>query len=129
MSYEKQNFVSGQILKADHLNYMEDGIVAALASSSGLSDIEKSLILSLFKNTLAYITNFKWFINTGTWPSGLVPIVFSAASSVSGTNYKVVNAYIPNQCGVQFSDQDLSKSISTFVGVVSYAENTPSSKL
>ena len=44
MSYEKQNFVSGQILKADHLNYMEDGIVAALASSSGLSDIEKSLI-------------------------------------------------------------------------------------
>lgn len=51
MSYEKQNFVSGQILKADHLNYMEDGIVAALASSSGLSDIEKSLILSLFKNS------------------------------------------------------------------------------
>lgn len=26
MSYEKQNFVSGQILKADHLNHMEDGI-------------------------------------------------------------------------------------------------------
>ena len=29
MSYEKQNFVKGQILKADHLNHMEDGIAAA----------------------------------------------------------------------------------------------------
>lgn len=26
MSYEKQNFIKGQTLKADHLNYMEDGI-------------------------------------------------------------------------------------------------------
>ena len=26
MSYEKQNFQSGQILKAEHLNHMEDGI-------------------------------------------------------------------------------------------------------
>lgn len=25
-SYEKQNFVSGQILKAEHLNHIEDGI-------------------------------------------------------------------------------------------------------
>ena len=25
-NYEKQNFVSGQILKAEHLNHMEDGI-------------------------------------------------------------------------------------------------------
>lgn len=28
MSYEKQNFVSGQKLKAEHLNHMEDGIEA-----------------------------------------------------------------------------------------------------
>lgn len=28
MEYNKQNFVKGQILKADHLNYMEDGIVS-----------------------------------------------------------------------------------------------------
>lgn len=28
MSYTKQNFVSGQVLKAEHLNRMEDGIVA-----------------------------------------------------------------------------------------------------
>lgn len=33
MSYTKQNFVSGQILKADHLNNMEDGIVAVAALS------------------------------------------------------------------------------------------------
>lgn len=27
MSYEKQTFSKGQVLKADHLNHMEDGIV------------------------------------------------------------------------------------------------------
>lgn len=32
MSYIKQNFVSGQTLKADHLNYIEDGIMNACKS-------------------------------------------------------------------------------------------------
>ena len=35
MSYEKQNFVKGQILKADHLNHMEDGIAAAAVGVQG----------------------------------------------------------------------------------------------
>ena len=26
--YEKQNFVKGQLLKADHLNHIEDGVTA-----------------------------------------------------------------------------------------------------
>lgn len=118
---------------SNRLELMTDTRFALCKSGARFSDCYCDTYQKSFEfvsgHTLAYITNFKWFINTGTWPSGLVPIVFSAASSVSGTNYKVVNAYIPNQCGVQFSDQDLSKSISTFVGVVSYAENTPSSKL
>lgn len=35
MSYVKQNFVKGQILKADHLNHMEDGIAAAAVGVQG----------------------------------------------------------------------------------------------
>ena len=35
MSYEKQNFVKGQILKAEHLNHMEDGIAAAAVGVQG----------------------------------------------------------------------------------------------
>ena len=35
MSYEKQNFVKGQVLKADHLNHMEDGIAAAATGAQG----------------------------------------------------------------------------------------------
>lgn len=38
MSYTKQNFVSGQILKADHLNAMEDGIEANDAAVAALSE-------------------------------------------------------------------------------------------
>lgn len=34
MSYIKQGFTSGQTLKADHLNYIEDGI-EAISSSAG----------------------------------------------------------------------------------------------
>jgi hypothetical protein len=33
MAYEKQNFVPGQVLTADQLNYMEDGIVSAMRTS------------------------------------------------------------------------------------------------
>ena len=33
MAYEKQNFVDGQTLKAEHLNHMEDGIAEALGTS------------------------------------------------------------------------------------------------
>lgn len=29
MAYQKQNFQNGQVITADHLNYMEDGIAAA----------------------------------------------------------------------------------------------------
>lgn len=53
MSYEKQNFVKGQVLKADHLNHMEAGIVKLEQDisklPSGFSDNAKSLILNLFE--------------------------------------------------------------------------------
>ena len=70
MSYEKQNFVSGQILTAAQLNHMEAGIAAAATGvkgdkgdtgpqgpkgdngdpGAGLTDTEKTLLLTLFKN-------------------------------------------------------------------------------
>ncbi len=85
MSYEKQNFVKGQVLKADHLNHMEDGIAAAAVgvqgpkgdkgdpgpqgvkgdtgakgdkgdAGDGISETAKELLLSLFENA-AYKTS------------------------------------------------------------------------
>ena len=64
MSYEKQNFVDGQTLTAAHLNHMEEGIAAAATGvkgdtgaqgpkddpGAGLTDTEKTLMLTLFKN-------------------------------------------------------------------------------
>lgn len=38
MSYTKQNFIKGQILKADHLNAMETGIEANDAAVAALSE-------------------------------------------------------------------------------------------
>ena len=56
MSYTKQNFVKGQVLKADHLNHMEDGIaeldsLIKNVSGTSLSQTEKELILALFENS------------------------------------------------------------------------------
>ena len=78
MSYEKQNFVSGQILTAAQLNHMEEGIAAATGvkgdkgdkgdpgpmggkgdkgdPGAGLTDTEKTLLLNLFENA-AYKTD------------------------------------------------------------------------
>lgn len=40
MAYEKQNFIKGQVLKADHLNKMEEQIVVNETSISQKSDLE-----------------------------------------------------------------------------------------
>ena len=51
MSYEKQNFESGQILTAAQLNHMEAGIEAA-AKGEGLSELAKSALLRLLDNAV-----------------------------------------------------------------------------
>jgi len=43
MSYTKQNFVKGQVLKADHLNHMEAGIAEAMEQNSGVADAEEEV--------------------------------------------------------------------------------------
>ena len=69
MSYEKQNFVGGQILTAAQLNHMEEGIAAATGAQGpkgdtgaqgpkgdkgdpgdGISETAKALLLRLFEN-------------------------------------------------------------------------------
>lgn len=39
MSYEKQNFTDGQVLTAEQLNHIEDGIVALGVSSARLASV------------------------------------------------------------------------------------------
>ena len=51
MGYEKQNFVDGQILKAEHLNHMEQGIEAALKNSGGAAARLSSVTLLASKWT------------------------------------------------------------------------------
>lgn len=43
MSYTKQEFVSGQILKAEHLNNMEDGIESNANAVASLSEEKVTL--------------------------------------------------------------------------------------
>ena len=38
MDYTKQNFIKGQVLKADHLNYMEDGIATLSEEMDALKE-------------------------------------------------------------------------------------------
>ena len=61
VSYEKQNFVSGQILTAAQLNHMEAGIEAAAEKGAGLTELEKNYMMILFKNA-AYKTDSLKFV-------------------------------------------------------------------
>lgn len=46
MSYEKQNFTEGQVLKAEHLNHIEDGITAAMEKESTVSQEELEIAIN-----------------------------------------------------------------------------------
>ena len=66
MAYEKQNFIDGQVLTAEHLNHIEDGIagleggyVAPSAKVVQTSDGAKITITDKSGTTTATITNGK----------------------------------------------------------------------
>lgn len=50
MGYQKQNFVSGQVLNSAHLNHIEDGIVEV--ESSTATSLADKVTKEEFKNTI-----------------------------------------------------------------------------
>lgn len=54
MSYVKQNFTKGQTLKAEHLNYIEEGIVANTCNAASIIDAT-----SIIPNNLYFGSNHK----------------------------------------------------------------------
>ena len=53
MSYEKQNFVKGQILKAEHLNHMEMVLPQLLLAYRVLKETKETLVRRVRKATRA----------------------------------------------------------------------------
>lgn len=62
MSYTKQNFIKGQILKADHLNAMEIGIEAndlAIAElSEEIAEVDYGIIFTMQNNQVSHSASF-----------------------------------------------------------------------
>lgn len=73
--------------------------------------------------SLAYVSNFKWFINLETWSDGVTPVAFNAGTNK--TEYKVFGARVPKQGITKFSDVSLDGTGCEFYGVVSDADNAP----
>ena len=59
--------------------------------------------------TLAYITNFRWYIAAETWPTDLPAYVFPA-NPTGQAMYKVFGADINGSGVTKFSDVDLSST-------------------
>lgn len=57
MSYEKQNFVDGQVLTAAHLNHIEDGISALESQGGSGGSVSDEHINSLIDAKLGVIEN------------------------------------------------------------------------
>ena len=73
-NYEKQNFVSGQILKADHLNHMENQIEFL---SDDTRACKKYIIID---GTVVSPTNYQWYFDLeelvdNIRGAGIVPII------------------------------------------------------
>ena len=76
--------------------------------------------------TLAYITNFRWYIAAETWPTGLTAYVFPA-NPTGQAMYKVFGADINGSGVTKFSDVDLSKQTNCrWYGIVHNLSDAPS---
>lgn len=78
MSYTKQNFTTGQVLKASHLNYMESGISDnADAIATNTSDIE-----TLNNNLETTNTNLDSLSKTFI----ITPVTFTVSTNINSTH-------------------------------------------
>ena len=76
--------------------------------------------------TLAYITNFRWYIAAETRPTGLTAYVFPA-NPTGQAMYKVFGADINGSGVTKFSDVDLSKQTNCrWYGIVHNLSDAPS---
>lgn len=76
--YNKQNFVSGQVLKAEHLNNMEDGIVAL---SEEIADVDYGISFTMQNNKVSHSASFndvaKVCLNDTRRANALLNIIYS----------------------------------------------------
>ena len=76
--------------------------------------------------TLAYITNFRWYIAAETWPTDLPAYVFPA-NPTGQAMYKVFGADINGSGVTKFSDVDLSSQTNCrWYGIVHNLSDAPS---
>ena len=109
MSYEKQNFTNGQILTADALNHMEEGIAAAAGGAdSGLTQTEKTQMMTLFAaskdansgtlaayNALAALWGVDIPESGGTTPTS-VSLNASALRLIKNKTYQLTATVLPS---------------------------------
>jgi hypothetical protein len=104
MSYEKLGFISGQTLKAEHLNHMEDGIANASDATSAIIDVLELPTENISENAFYRLTTAKIIFNqetTDIWSCQCVeslpeigyPIFSGDLSDVTNAN---VTAYYSN---------------------------------
>ena len=87
MAYEKQNFMVGQVLKAEHLNHMEDGIAALAMFSGDGYDIEGSIVA--YDNGTGILDNI---VFNRTW-SEFVEMIQSGITPTIKAVYRNVGFY------------------------------------
>lgn len=91
MNYHKQNFIKGQILKADHLNAIEDGIV----SNSEELDQLKGDLIGLLYEILDY--QLEIGVNRSINSNGaLIPGTDTKRASTPPFNFEYKKAFITN---------------------------------
>lgn len=118
MSYTKQNFTTGQILKASHLNYMESGIsdnadaiatntsnIETLNNNLSYIDLSSKITVSDGFSMIPYCEN-GLIVLYGTIPAGTTGNVLMA--TINDTKYRP-RTNIHGSIGIVNSTNDMEK--------------------
>ena len=106
MAYEKQNFLNGQIVTADHLNHIEDGIIAAQNTRNLLDNSDFTNPVNQRGQTTY---NAKWQYTIDRW-------IVASASSDGALSLDITDSgiTITNTTGNSYFIQRVPKALITF---------------
>lgn len=122
MNYEKQNFIKGQILKAEHLNHMEDGIEAI---ASGVT-IKKAVFTDRQSVYEFLLQNYDKIIYIGCQMNGYPRVKFIPQTMAygAGTNNFTIEGFPLVEINMFICDDDESNIPTLVPSCIYINENT-----
>ena len=125
MAYEKQNFLDGQIVTADHLNHMENGIIAAQNPRNLLDNSDFTNPVNQRGATSYTGTGYSIDRWTGIGPS--VNVSLGSGMTVTDSDGNQYGQYLSDEAWIRLKGKPFTFALCTSDGAVHIATGTMTS--